>query len=169
LEFIAPAKKHSTPHKIAQYKRYQATTQDNLVSKYVRSLLYGVVEVKWCERMRSILRNRAAAFLLADRSPSSNCVGARLRHAFVNEHDSMEKNLHLRAVDDLHDTANIYFSVPTSSYASGNLQTFSSSHKFITRGFPKISSPDHFYLTLPLNVTSSFFQRLIKYWLFARN
>jgi hypothetical protein len=61
--------KQSIPNKFHVISTIQATTQYNSVSKHLRSLLYGVVDVKWRKRTRAILQNRAAAFLFADQLP----------------------------------------------------------------------------------------------------
>lgn len=88
--------------------------------------------------------------------------------AFINERNSMGKNWHLRAVDDLHDVANIYLSIPASRFVNGNLQNFSLLREFTSRDFREISSSNNFYSILPMNVTSAFLARLTKCRLCAR-
>jgi hypothetical protein len=68
----------------------------------------------------------------------------------------MRKNWHHRGVDNLHDGANIYFSIPTSSYVNGNLQDFSTPREFTACDLQEISSSNYFYLILPKNVTNFF-------------
>jgi hypothetical protein len=89
-------------------------------------------------------------------------------NAFINEHDFMAKKSHLRVVDDLHDGANIYFSIPKSHYVNGTLQNFPPLREFTSRDFREFSSSNHFYSILPINVTSAFFARLTKCRLCAR-
>jgi hypothetical protein len=95
-------------------------------------------------------------------------LGPGLAGAFINEHDSMGKNWNCHGDNNLHDGANIYFSIPTSRYVNGNSQNFSPPREFTMRDHRGISSSNCFYLILPMNETSAFFQRLIKCRLCAR-
>jgi len=125
--------------------------------------------VRWHKRTRAILRNLAAAFLFAVPFPLFKlCWGSTRPTRFINEHDFMGKNSHLRAVDDLDQNANIYFSIPRSRFVNGNLQNFSPPREFTSCDLQEILSSNRFYLILPMNVTSAFFQRLIRCRLCAR-